>query len=1032
MLCAGVAIQASAQTTPEASFATAVSSVNEDAGTVTVAVNLSSALSEDIRISYSLASDDGTASPTDDYNDASSDPGYVDLAAGATSVNIEIEIRDDDVPESNETLIVTLQDGENAGENYDAGSANMHTITIIDNDDPVVDFAPAVVDMVETFAPDVEENAGFLDGIVVRLNKQHERSNSLVIRYTVTGTATFHAFDTVEGDFVGGGDFGIEGLTNVNDAAVEVSSFTPEGYIYVAIDDDETEEEDETVILTLVDGDGYTVGNNSVFTITILKDDNDEGAVPAPKPTISITGTPAVFNEGDELTINVNSTDVVAADLDVTLTVSDAPGSDFLDASEEGNRTVEIPSGETTVAIQLPTGVNGEGNAVYDAPGTIMVTLASGADYDVDATASSVSLDGTDPDGPFVSFAAASGTIEEGAIQQGVDRNNDPVNYAVYHDFVVNIEPATPEPIEISFAIKDEGKEGGTTAIVDDYLVNFGDGVYAATSSVDVGVSMFTAQLATCPVNTSGFCPINQNTDVFAEGDETVIFEIVDGAVNGQGYRVGAQATHSVTIVDNEVTASFASASTVVEETVGTFDVTVNLDKAPERPIQIRYDVTHGSDDVDRPNDYVILNVVNEGIIQGVGEMGATTATISVEIVDDADMESDETLTLTLLGGVNMEEGAVPYENYVGAIAEHTITIRANDGGAPVMPPVTPVASFASASASAAESAGTQNVAINLSPAPSAAITLNYTLSGTATLDADYAISGVTSNNGTVSVNAGDTSVNIPVVITDDSADESNETVILTLASGAGYDVGSAAAYTLTITDNDGGSTTTTPPVTTPPATTPPAPTAASVTLSASPNPVAEGDSVTITVTPSQLLSSDATIPLVLTAGTAEAEDYSALASIVIEGNEPNGTGVIRARKDVDMDDETFTVSLGTLPSSVVAGTPASVEITIMDVGTVSAEADGQELPDAFALEQNYPNPFNPSTAIEYALPEAAHVFIEVFDATGRSAGVLVDGVRPAGRHSARFDAGSLPSGLYVYRMQAGGQTMVRKMTLVR
>ena len=214
--------------------------------------------------------------------------------------------------------------------------------------------------------------------------------------------------------------------------------------------------------------------------------------------------------------------------------------------------------------------------------------------------------------------------------------------------------------------------------------------------------------------------------------------------------------------------------------------------------------------------------------------------------------------------------------------------------------------------------------------------------------------------------------------------------------------------------------------------TTPPATTAASVTLSASPNPVAEGDSVTITVTPSQLLSSDVTVPLLLTAGTAEAEDYSALASIVIEGNEPNGTGMIRARKDVDMDDETFTVSLGTLPSSVVAGTPASVEITIMDVGTVSAEADGQELPDAFALEQNYPNPFNPSTAIEYALPEAAHVVIEVFDATGRSAGVLVDGVRPAGRHSAHFEAGSLPSGLYVYRMHAGGQTIVRKMTLVR
>ena len=1060
LLCAGVAIQASAQTTPTASLATAASSVDEDMGTVTVTVNLSSALSSALsdaerRISYSLSSDANTASLAD-YTDPQRDPqgvlspGYVYLADGATSVNIEIEIEDDDIPEDDETLVVTLQDGD--GGIYAAGSPNTHTITIVDNDDPVVGFVPVQVlddqgDPVEddqgnhvyAFASGLEEDAGFADLITVEIKPQHESISDLDIGYTVTGTATFDASATSSmNPFQYGGDFGIAGLTNVNDAEVTVSSFTTQAFIDVAINDDEAEEGAETVILTLVDGDGYTVASDSsVFTITIEK--NDEGAPPVVKPTISITGTQAVFNEGDLLTVNVNSTIAVAADLTVTLRVSDAAGSDFLDASYEGDKTATIPSGQTTVAFPLKTGHpmnEDEGNAVYDAPGTIMVTLAPGADYDVDATASSVSMAGTDPDGPFVSFAAASGTIEEGARQEKTGMAG--VYEAVYHDFVVNIEPATLEPIEISFTIKDEGEDDGTTAINDDYIVDFGDGFYATTSSVDVGVSMFTAQLSTCQISTSGLCPITANTDVFAEGPERVIFEIVDGAVNDQAYRLGTQTTHSVTIEDNEVTASFASASTVVEETVGTFDVTVNLDKAPERPIQIRYSVTEPStgDNSENltANDYVITN---ETIIQGVGAMGATTATISVEIVDDAVMESDETLTLTLLGGKNEQEGAVPYENYLGDIVEHTITIRASDGGTSTTT-TTPVASFASASASAAESAGTQNVAINLSPAPSAAITLNYTLSGTATLDADYAISGVTSNNGTVSVNAGDTSVNIPVAITDDSADESNETVILTLASGTGYDVGSAAEYTLTITDNDGGSTTTTPPVTTPPvttppATTPPATTVATVTLSASPNPVDEGESVTITVTPSQLLSSDATIPLVLTAGTAEPEeDYSALASIVIEGNEPNGTGVIRARKDVDMDDETFTVSLGTLPSSVVAGTPASVEITIMDVGTVSAEADGQELPDAFALEQNYPNPFNPSTAIEYALPEAAHVLIEVFDATGRSAGVLVDGARPAGRHSARFEAGSLPSGLYVYRMQAGGQTMVRKMTLVR
>ncbi len=90
------------------------------------------------------------------------------------------------------------------------------------------------------------------------------------------------------------------------------------------------------------------------------------------------------------------------------------------------------------------------------------------------------------------------------------------------------------------------------------------------------------------------------------------------------------------------------------------------------------------------------------------------------------------------------------------------------------------------------------------------------------------------------------------------------------------------------------------------------------------------------------------------------------------------------------------------------------------------------ELPDQVSLSQNYPNPFNPSTAIEYALSASAHVRLEVFDATGRRVETLADGMRPAGRHNVRFDAGGLPSGLYLYRLQAGGETIARNMTLIR
>ena len=91
----------------------------------------------------------------------------------------------------------------------------------------------------------------------------------------------------------------------------------------------------------------------------------------------------------------------------------------------------------------------------------------------------------------------------------------------------------------------------------------------------------------------------------------------------------------------------------------------------------------------------------------------------------------------------------------------------------------------------------------------------------------------------------------------------------------------------------------------------------------------------------------------------------------------------------------------------------------LLPVKPVSAE---RERPTQVTLYPNYPNPFNPSTAIEYELFAPVRIRLEVFDAIGRSVGVLVDGMRPAGTHTARFDADGLPSGLYVYRLQAGGE----------
>lgn len=101
------------------------------------------------------------------------------------------------------------------------------------------------------------------------------------------------------------------------------------------------------------------------------------------------------------------------------------------------------------------------------------------------------------------------------------------------------------------------------------------------------------------------------------------------------------------------------------------------------------------------------------------------------------------------------------------------------------------------------------------------------------------------------------------------------------------------------------------------------------------------------------------------------------------------------------------------------------------------AVGDADQAPRAFRLAQNQPNPFNPSTEIRFSLPADGPVDIAVFDLAGRRVRTLVAGTLPAGDHEARWngqdDGGeALPSGLYVYRVTTAGQTLARKMMLVR
>ena len=113
---------------------------------------------------------------------------------------------------------------------------------------------------------------------------------------------------------------------------------------------------------------------------------------------------------------------------------------------------------------------------------------------------------------------------------------------------------------------------------------------------------------------------------------------------------------------------------------------------------------------------------------------------------------------------------------------------------------------------------------------------------------------------------------------------------------------------------------------------------------------------------------------------------------------------------------------------------------TNADFGAITVGVEDQQgdvIPGSFALDQNYPNPFNPSTLIAYGLPRSGYVTLKVYNILGQEVRTLVSASQGAGRYTVRFDASSLATGLYLYRIhvvpESGAEfSVVKKMVLMK
>ena len=269
------------------------------------------------------------------------------------------------------------------------------------------------------------------------------------------------------------------------------------------------------------------------------------------------------------------------------------------------------------------------------------------------------------------------------------------------------------------------------------------------------------------------------NVDLLIEGDETVIIELVD--VNSTAFTIGTLDTATVTIIDDNVAeVSIASTDATANESplgTGSFTVDLGATNNTGSAIIVNYTTsgtaTSGTD----------FNTLNGSVSINNNQ---STGIVVVTPINDTDIESNETVVLTLAAGAGYT---------VGTPDSATVIIVSEDSN---------VAQITASDATAAESNGSVSpgeftVSLSAPNNTGNPIIINYAITGTADNSTDY----TTININAVSIAPGEQEAEIDILPIDDQIQEGTETVILTLSAGTGYVLGAASTRTATVQIND-------------------------------------------------------------------------------------------------------------------------------------------------------------------------------------------------------------------------------------
>ena len=480
-----------------------------------------------------------------------------------------------------------------------------------------------------------------------------------------------------------------------------------------------------------------------------------------PDETITVTlnsPTVAALGGANQTTITIENDDVQPQIAQINQTTANADEGEVVNLTVSLSReaesevslpfTITGPTGDFTAITASPLLIPQGGNSAtisvmivqddfFDPGEEIIVTLGQPTPASItlnpNQNSSTITINDSDPP-PSVQFTTASQTVVEST--ETIDLEIALAN---------TLESATSVPFEIL----------GTAQSGQDFQLQ-------STSPLNIAVGQTTATIS-----------IDLLSDLVFEPPRTIVVNLLEPTGVTQ---LGANVSNTITIVDSTpepVQAGFVATTLSSPEDDGTVSVAVSLNQTFANdvsiPVTIGGTATAGA-------DFVVPNATIDI------PAGSSTGALSVEIIDDTIVDPGETIVLTLnaADGVTIDP------------ANSTATLTIVDDDVPPPPTVT----FDVTAATVSESDGEVSFGLTLSEASDAAITIPFTVSGTAT-GSDFELL----TTSPLSIPAGSTTATINLRIDSDSELDLDETIVLTLGSSAGATVGANPELAITIID---------------------------------------------------------------------------------------------------------------------------------------------------------------------------------------------------------------------------------------